>query len=917
MEIQIIDARLHLENTDACIRIFGRKVDGQSITLDVTGEKMWYFFTDMWSDGDSEFVDTKWPYKKERDFQYQCADEPCRRSQVSIEEPAVVEWREIRGKSLMGYSAEEKTMAQVFVCRPWLMKTVPGFFHRDPRTFYESKISPVDRFMVDHDLVGCGWMELDQSVEPSPMSMVRTDLYAKIDKSQFVARPDINTNAPLVCLSFDIECLGLVAKEHPCIQISTDLWTLGNDEQREGKVFMIGECGAVEGFEPRTYVHEKDMLMGFFAYVREKGVDVLIGYNSNSFDLPFLIQRARLLGAGTAFAKDLSQVGYTTRMGSSNQAGAREVFTYHMPGVIPLDLLEMFLKSEKLRSYKLDNVAEIFLGTKKEEMDYKEIPILQNGSDDDRARLAQYCFKDSWLCTELTKTRKVLINAIEMSRAVGTPLIDVMQRGQSHRITRKLLEKLCAQKPRKFFIPTLPQVKDENGEKWPLNEFVTSMPLQLAGKGSKGFQGATVLEPVKGFYEGPVAVFDFKSLYPSIMQAFNLSFDTLMHEKNDAIAHTESPNKFCFVKSSVHKGILVEVLDDLLNQRALAKKQMKAAHSEDERALYDGKQLAYKVICNSVYGFCGALRGTLPCLPISAAVTSFGRKMIDDTAAHMTTTYNAHVLYGDTDSVFVRFSDFKGTSSEFVKFCLDIEKEIQSIYTEPNYLEYEKFYLNFLLLKKKKYVGHKFEGGSEKGKLDGKGIEIARRDNATFLLKTMQQFLHHLCIESNVDCACQYLKSQVARLTSGQVPIEDLIMSKKYAKSSYATSTLPVHINLNNKIAKRSPELAYSVGDRIPYVIVSGKEMQSLRGEDPKYAQDHNIPLDLTYYLDVMLKQPMGRLLEPIIGKDRFRNLMHVSQVGPMDAFMERTGTKRQKEEYKAVVPSKKKKQTDMRSFMR
>lgn len=290
--------------------------------------------------------------------------------------------------------------------------------------------------------------------------------------------------------------------------------------------------------------------------------------------------------------------------------------------------------------------------------------------------------------------------------------------------------------------------------------------------------------------------------------------------------------------------------------------------------------------------------------------------MIDDTAAHMVSAYNAEVLYGDTDSVFVRFPDFEGTPEDFLKFCMDIEEKIQPLYTKPNYLEYEKFYLNFLLLKKKKYVGYKFEGGSAKGKLDGKGIETARRDNAEFLLKTMKQFLHHLCIEGNLDDACRYLKQQVTLLTSGDVPVEDLVMSKKYARTNYKSATLPIHINLNNKITKRSPELAYNVGDRIQYVVVSGKEKQCMRGEDPKYAIENNIPLDLGYYLKVMLEQPMGRLLEPIIGASRFRNLMHSSKRGPMDAFLQSVGDKRKSgEEYKQVQETKKLKQMDMRSF--
>jgi DNA polymerase delta subunit 1 len=111
-----------------------------------------------------------------------------------------------------------------------------------------------------------------------------------------------------------------------------------------------------------------------------------------------------------------------------------------------------------------------------------------------------------------------------------------------------------------------------------------------------------VVAPKKGFYSDPVAVFDFASLYPSIMQNWNLSHDTLLTGPRDDIPYNKTPNGFYFVDKSYYKGTVVTILTKLLAARRRAKKQMKEETDPFDKEVYDGKQKALKIVCNTMYG---------------------------------------------------------------------------------------------------------------------------------------------------------------------------------------------------------------------------------------------------------------------------------------------------------------------------
>lgn len=184
--------------------------------------------------------------------------------------------------------------------------------------------------------------------------------------------------------------------------------------------------------------------------------------------------------------------------------------------------------------------------------------------------------------------------------------------------------------------------------------------LAKYGGDENTYEGATVIEPKKSFYEVPIATLDFASLYPSIMQAYNLCYSTLLSLDDIAKlpdgAYEKSPSGHLFVKASTKKGILPQILDELLAARKRAKKDMANATDPREKAVQNGRQLALKISANSVYGFTGATVGQLPCLPIASSVTAYGRNLLLETRTFVEKTYtvangydfDAEVVYGDT-----------------------------------------------------------------------------------------------------------------------------------------------------------------------------------------------------------------------------------------------------------------------------
>ena len=414
------------------------------------------------------------------------------------------------------------------------------------------------------------------------------------------------------------------------------------------------------------------------------------------------------------------------------------------------------------------------------------------------------------------------------------------------------------------------------------------------------YEGATVIEPIVGFYKDPIATLDFASLYPSIMMAHNLCYSTLIPpnevKNHDESTYEKTPNGDYFMLKSTCEGILPKILEDLLNARKQAKRELAVETDPFLKAVLNGRQLALKVSANSVYGFTGAQNGQLPCLPISSSVTAYGRKMIDHTKNMVESTYNkqngyqfdAQVVYGDTDSVMVKFGSADiGESMELGKEAAD---KISTTFINPIKLEFEKVYCPYLLMAKKKYAGLLYTNPESYDKIDAKGIETVRRDCCGIVRDVMGKALDKILIEKDDKAAVKLVKGVVSDLLQDRIDLSQLIITKELGKKTQGQeeeeqkakkgkntkqksdakgayqSKMP-HVMLADKMRARDPATAPNIGDRVPYVIVKGAKQSRIyeRSEDPLYVLEKNLEIDYNYYLENQLKKPLIRLFDTIL----------------------------------------------------
>jgi DNA polymerase delta subunit 1 len=404
---------------------------------------------------------------------------------------------------------------------------------------------------------------------------------------------------------------------------------------------VLHGCSSISGVEIKEANDEKELLLFFEEFIMSYDPDFIIGYNIINFDLPFILDRAAKLdlkGYGHfGRSSALSRIKKSTLQ--SKVMGNRETKEINIEGRIQLDLMIHMHREHKLSSYTLNNVSYHFLRDQKEDVHHSEIFKLFKESRETRKRLAIYCVKDSELPLRLLEKLCCIFNYSEMARVTGVPLNFLLNRGQQIKVVSQLLRKA---KEKHFILPT-----------------------NRASRGSddKGFDGAYVLDPIVGFYEEPIATLDFASLYPSIMMAHNLCYTTLVKAEQleelglELEDVTKTPEGYYFVKNKAKRqGLLPEILEELISARKKAKQELANAEDKLLKDVLEGRQLALKISANSVYGFTGALVGQLPCLEISSSVTAFGRQMIEKTKNRVEEWYpGAKVVYGDTDSVMVKF----------------------------------------------------------------------------------------------------------------------------------------------------------------------------------------------------------------------------------------------------------------------
>jgi len=740
---------------------------------------------------------------------------------------------------------------------------------------YESNIDPVLRLMHRTGIQSTGWLDTGPNCIRSHLAKTDIDLWCNDWQTlKPVARDDI---APFVVASFDIECNSSTGKfpdadvpDDACFQIAISLCKFGSEEPYE-KVCLCYK--KTEGPDVVSFDTEREMLLAFQKYINDKDVDILTGWNIFGFDLEYLYKRAAMVGCGLDFYKlgklHESECHLITKKLSSNALGDNFLKLLPMSGRFIFDMFHEVKKGYKLDSYKLNEVSKLYLGDQKIDMAPKEMfARYLEGDPVKLGQVAEYCIKDTLLPHRLIKKLCTLLNLLEMAKATWVPIAFLVERGQQIKVFSQLSKKA---RELGYMVPT----------------------IKYGAIPEEPYEGATVLEAQKGAYYTPITALDFEALYPSIMMAHNLCYSTyVMNEKDygnvpgveyETFKVGEKTYKFAQGVPSLLPAILLE----LKQFRKKAKKDMAAATGA-MKEVYNGKQLAYKISMNSVYGFTGAGKGILPCVPIASTTTCRGRGMIEETKNYVEANFpGAKVRYGDTDSVMVEFDVGDRKGKEAIEYSWELGEraadECSALFKKPNNLELEKVYCPYFLYSKKRYAAKLWtkakDGNMNMDYIDVKGLQLVRRDNTPHVREVCKELLDVVLDAPDTGPPRELARERASQLLAGEVPNEKLILSQSLAdsykvggKSVTITSPESVHINqahvqVVSKMRQRKPGSEPQSGDRVPYLLTktdNPKAKAFEKSEDPKYVEENNIPIDYHYYFENKFLNPVCDLLDPL-----------------------------------------------------
>lgn len=499
----------------------------------------------------------------------------------------------VRRKSAWGFTNNTvKMMAQLAFPTKLAAQQARRALGKQYQT-YEATVEPVIRMFHLRNVSPAGWISASGCYAPKRHE-ANTDIELETSFER-LSPSALDTRPPLIIASWDIETYSESGKfplpENPrdhLIQISTAFQRYGDPEPYLRTVVCFRDTAPVEDAEIVSCEREHEVINEWIRLVRREKTDVLVGYNTHQFDWRYVSGRSQICvddATGNELVL-LDGLGRLKKGGgevverelNSSAFGQNKFFYLSTPGVMQLDILQWFRKNRSLDSYSLQNVSKQFLGNQKLDLPASEIFRKFTGTAEDRADIARYAIRDTELPLQLLQKMAIFEDLTEMANAVKVPVDYINNRGQQIRVFSALIGKA---RQMGFVIPDDKAIATE-------------------GK----FEGATVLDAKKGAYFQPIAALDFASLYPSIMRAENMSFDTLVIDKRydnvPGVEYYEIETKlgtFRFAQPGADnrfKGILPNLLDDLAKFRTHAKCDMAAAKKRGDDwgvALYNAVSL--------------------------------------------------------------------------------------------------------------------------------------------------------------------------------------------------------------------------------------------------------------------------------------------------------------------------------------
>ena len=563
-----------------------------------------------------------------------------------------------------------------------------------------------------------------------------------------------------------------------------------------------------------------------------------------------------------------------------------------------------------------DMTKKVRWGLAKDDVTPQDIFRMTNEGAKERSVIAKYCIQDCNLVHHLMKKIDVITDYIEMSSLCSVPMDFLVMRGQGIKLTSYIAKK-CREK--NTLMPVIDKFDGDDGYEGAIvlapkcdlylddpvacvdysSLYPSSMISENISHDSKVWtkeydnDANLVMETGEVDEEGNY-IYDNLGDYKYV----DITYDTYKwRRKNNnpkaAMEKVKVGYKTCrFAQFPEGKrGVMPAILEELLAARKATRKLIPKQNDEFMKNVLDKRQLSIKVTANSMYGQTGAKTSSFYEKDCAASTTATGRKLLTyaqrvieeayadrvvNTSKHGDVKTNAEYVYGDTDSVFFKFNlvEMDGTpiiGQKALEITIELAKEAGKIATmflkRPHDLEYEKTFLPFCLLSKKRYVGMLYEDDPNKCKRKSMGIVLKRRDNAPIVKDVYGGVIDILMKDKNIEKAATFMETCLQNMVNEKYGMDKLVITKSL-RSGYKNPKQIAHKVLADRIGKRDPGNKPSVGDRVAYIYIDNPNKRALQGdriETPEFIKENKLKINYTFYITNQLMKPLQQVFALVL----------------------------------------------------
>ena len=708
------------------------------------------------------------------------------------------------------------------------IRTLPGVISAK-----EADISYEKKYLVEKEIIPL----LSTAVEGEPVPIKNLNVDIALKPQTITQKTDVFVKDPKI-LSFDIEVYNKT--RYPDEEVDPVLMVAFSGSDGFSKVITWKTFK-----DPKKYIefvkNEEALIYRFKEIIQEYKPDYLVGYFSDGFDLPYMRERADKHNIPLDLGLDNSTVRLRKTRGS---------VTARITGIPHVDIYKFIRRvmsnTLDIDSYDLDTVGKALLGEGKTQG--APIEDLHHAWDHEPERLKDYCeynLQDAKITLRLLNV--MLPNLNEMVKLVGQPIYDVCRMTFGQLVEWYLIK----------------HAKEAN-------QIVPNRPLytERAKRSTQSYEGAFVFQPEPGLYSD-VVVFDFRSLYPSIVSAHNIDPGTLTTEAKDAHKTPDilvNKKNIYYYFNYKKEGFIPNVLKDVILRRNRIKEMMKKKGGGKANPLLHARQDSLKILSNSFYGYFAFAGSRWYSNECAAAITAYGRHYIK-TIIDKAQRAKFKTIYSDTDSIFIALG--KKSRPDVMKFLRDVNMELPSLME----LEFEGFYPKGIFVMKKgeaRGAKKKYALIDENNQIKVTGFETVRGDWSTIAKEAQNNVLEIVLKDNDAKKATTYIKTIINDIKNKKVPLEKMVIKKQLKKDILDYESIGPHVAVAKKLQEQG--ISVSAGTMIKFVIDEGK---GTIGERAKHV-DECTGYDADYYINNQVIPAVAPIFE-VLGVQK-EQLMDVEQ---------------------------------------